>query len=398
MAPSTPPDRDSSPELGSPSLLPQYNKKTGRPIRRSAGKIKMIADYVDSAIIEDDEPSEVPSEDEDEVAKPSRKRKRTPSPPPPPLDPIIYDEEPDEASDEEDVGNFHHNVEKPPTITLQFNVPLGFHGPLVVKLDRSLLQDNTEGTTQELQPRRTKRKLNKPTPVPQSQGTAAQEQKKTGFCDLPGELRNKVYRLAFVTSETLAFPDADNLCRSGQFLSTCKMVYGEGCSILYGENKFSFERNKNTRRPFWEKIPREIGYTDVRRFLKAIGPENLAYLRDIRLVFDDATQSSTSYLTHEERRFLNDEHLFDCLRILREAKLRKLTLRFDGRRTLHKTDVRFLGYLEQVKADEIVREKEKSTGWSAHPPGKLGYRVWEDLKESMTRKKKLYAEEKGAKA
>jgi hypothetical protein len=32
---------------------------------------------------------------------------------------------------------------------------------------------------------------------------------------------------------------------------------------------------------------------------------------------------------------------------------------FGGRRQLGRTDVRFLGYLEQVKADEVSRKSEK---------------------------------------
>jgi hypothetical protein len=111
-----PPVRDSSPGPASSSKMTQYSK-TGRPIRRSAGKAKPLAGYVDSKVIEEDaeEPIDTPSEDEDgELIKPQRKRKRTPSLSPPPLSPIIRDQERDLPSDDD--------VQNTP-ITLQFNIP-----------------------------------------------------------------------------------------------------------------------------------------------------------------------------------------------------------------------------------------------------------------------------------
>ena len=127
-------------EIGDPSKVTRYSKTTGRPVRRGAGKVRQMDGYVDSKVIEDAEgPIDIPSEDEDgEVIKPQRKRKRSPSLSPPPLDRLIYDEEPDSPTDDE-AGVFQKPAETPP-ITLQFNIPLGFHGPLMVKLDRNLLQ------------------------------------------------------------------------------------------------------------------------------------------------------------------------------------------------------------------------------------------------------------------
>jgi hypothetical protein len=64
-----------------------------------------------------------------------------------------------------------------------------------------------------------------------------------------------------------------------------------------------------------------------------IGPENLFYLRDVKLVLEDAMPGATPYMpTHESRRYVNDGHLVDILRILRETKLRKLSISFFGRR------------------------------------------------------------------
>ncbi|KAF1963393.1 hypothetical protein CC80DRAFT_398005 [Byssothecium circinans] len=378
-------NRESSLELGDPSNITKYSKTTGRPIRRAAGKAKQIAGYVDSKVIEDDEdPIEVPSEDEDgEPIKPQRKRKRSPSLSPPPLDPLIRDEDPDEPSDVE-AGLYQQNTAERAPITLQFNIPLGFHGPLMVKLDRKLLDQMQQGDrAHDLQPPRSKRRLAaKPKPV-------QRQQKKAGFTDLPPELRNKIYRHLFVTGDIVQIPRATNLCRSGQFLSTCKLVHSEGCSILYGENTIMLDRSRDRRGPYWEPVPKEIGYTDARRFLKAIGPENLAYLREVRLVMEDACPSATPYLNHEERRYVNDEHLIDILRILRNAKLREFKLTFLGRRALARTDIKILRYLEQVKADEV---SSSSSGWY-HPP-KITFGLWADLKESMSRIPKLYAAKK----
>ncbi|KAF2687838.1 hypothetical protein K458DRAFT_295282 [Lentithecium fluviatile CBS 122367] len=394
--------RESSPELGSPSTITQYHAKTGRPIRRTAGQTRPKAGYVDSKVIEegDDEPIELTSEDEDnddEPIRPRRKRKRTrtPSPSPPPLEPLIRNEEPDEHTDDE-VGNFHNKkASHVPPITLQFNIPLGFHGPLMVKLDRNvLLRGTAEESAQDMQPYRNKRKAAPPAAEPRV--TAVMKAKGKGFADLPPELRNKVYRHLFVHDFKVSFPPGDSdvslgrrsLCWSAQFLSTCRLVHSEGCSVLYGENTFLFDRNKQTRGPFWEAVPKEIGYTDVRRFLKTIGPENLAYLRDVHICLEDAAPSSTPYLDHESRRYVNDEHLIDCLRILRGAKLRKVYLTFGGRRNLYRADVKILGYLEQIKADEIL---QKEPGfWFRH---KISGYVFKELQAGMTRKKKLYTSE-----
>ncbi|KAF2445893.1 hypothetical protein P171DRAFT_329178, partial [Karstenula rhodostoma CBS 690.94] len=377
-------DRDSSPELGSSNFKTQYSKQTGRPIRRSAGKVKPTAGYVDSKVIEDEyeEPIETPSEDDDgniksHQHKRKRKRKRSPSPEPPPLDDVIRNDEPDERSEDESV--FQKKSKLPP-IELQFNVPLGFHGPLVVKLDRSLLLPDM---AYDMRPRRAMKKIRaEPDPQPLDG-----QKKPLGFADLPAELRNKVYRHLFVTDETVKFPDAENMSRSSQFLSVSKLVHNEGCSILYGENKFRFDRNHKTRGPFWEPVPKEIGYKDIRQFLKMIGPENLVYLRDVTLFLSDALPSTTPELTHESRRYLHDEHLLDVLRTLRQTKLRKLNVLFTGRRSLARTDIKFVEYLMQIKADEVI--SDLGTGWYYHNR-KIESYVWKELKDKMTRKKKLY--------
>ena len=81
----------------------------------------------------------------------------------------------------------------------------------------------------------------------------------TGFNDLPAELRIRIYRLTFRgstlnTTARVGFP------RSAAFLRTCKRVYEEGRTVLYGENVFQFRRELNQRGNFWDAKWNEIGY------------------------------------------------------------------------------------------------------------------------------------------
>ncbi|CAG5185368.1 uncharacterized protein ALTATR162_LOCUS11287 [Alternaria atra] len=402
----TPYSRDTSPELGSPSKITQYNQKTGRPVRKSAGKIQKVPGYVDFEDSEfgtsaDSELSELDEEDDMEPRsrsgnkkKGASKRKRSPSPPSPLLEPVILEQELDDLTDNEDGGAFHRNAPKKPPVTLQFNVPLGFHGPLFVKLDSTVLQIDQQGKLHEMQPGKSKKHC---TVSPKPTGTIAVRPR--GFTDLPGELRNTIYRYLFSRKDKdsrLRIPlksndPKDSLVKSAQFLRSCRLVHNEACSILYGENTFSFHRHYDTRGPYWEPVPKEIGYQDVLHFLKKIGPENVQYLRDVNFVFDDARPKDTPYVTsNEQRRYLNDDYLMNCLRILRDAKLRRITMYFGGRRQLGRTDVRFLGYLEQVKADEVSRNTEKYYHGAHRYMSQV---AWNHLKEMMTRKKKLYEKE-----
>ena len=214
--------REGSPELGDPATRTQYDKKTGRPKRRTAGQKKSVHGFVDSIVIEDEdeEPIQIPSEDDDgHMTKfpRVRKRKRSPSPTPPPHDPIIYNEDVDEATDDESGGLFRHTSPKA-SVVLQFNVPLGFHGPLMVKLDDSVLQAG-HGSAHNMLPQRPKIKA-----APCSQESAVPAKPTLSFTDLPPEVRNNIYRELFVASEDLRLHNPTNFCRSGQFLRTCKLV------------------------------------------------------------------------------------------------------------------------------------------------------------------------------
>ena len=128
----------------------------------------------------------------------------------------------------------------------------------------------------------------------------------------------------------------------------------------------------------------------LRRFLQDIGPENLVYLRDIEFSFEDAQPSAAREASHEERRYFHDAHLMACLRVLRGAKLRNVVLAFQGRRQVQRTDDRFLDSLERIKADHVSPKMfEKWYGTNKIQPD-----VFSDLKDCMTRKKKLYPETK----
>ena len=268
-----------------PSAMTQYNGKTGRPIRSSAGKVRQAVGYVDSSLLEpedfvpwtSDESGEEDDVEEDcRIKKTTRKRKRSPSPPSPCLAPIIYNQQTEETTDNELGGAFHRRDSKMSPISLQFNVPLGFHGPLFVKLDNTLLRANSEGTIKEMQPMKTKKlRMISMKPV-----QAEVSGRSKGFTDLPPELRNTIYRYLFTSKiKNVKIPPVkgvSNLCKSAQFLRTCKLVHNEGCSVLYGENTFHLARHYSTRGPFWEPLPREIGYQDVLQFLKMIGPRKFA--------------------------------------------------------------------------------------------------------------------------
>ncbi|KAK3207781.1 hypothetical protein GRF29_96g392781 [Pseudopithomyces chartarum] len=387
-------DGAGSPEQASPIHKTTNSNRTSQPVRKSAGKLKAKDGYVDSKTIdnglddeyedEDEDMSETPSEGGDSRVKlrQKRKRKRSPSPTPPPLDRVVQLEGPDELSDIEDTLRRKSN---PPPVRLQFNIPLGFHGPLYVTIDRSMLGLDK---AYDMRPRRAIK-----APGHASNTQLVQEKKPLSFTDFPAELRNKFYRMLFVTEDVLCIPadrttaNKDSLKRSSQFLRTCKLIHREGCSILYGENSFYFDRNPNTRGSFWEPFPKEIGYKDLRMFLQVIGTENLLYLRDITLKFQDAMPGVTPGIEQSKRRYVQDGHLLHVLRILRQTQLRSLNVIFQGRRQLSHADIKFLEYLMQVKADHV--DSILASSWHSQ---KIENNLWPELRGVMTRDEPLYLE------
>lgn len=382
---STKRERASSVELGDPQGHKLQLNKRGRPARRGAGKKKNASGFVDSAIIEADDDEPIAGLDVDEDGEPlkpvrPRKRRRSVSPPAPVLDPIIRNEDPDELSEGEPRKSFKRNADNCPVV-LKVNVPLGYHGPLLVKLDRSVMGALKDDGLDVHPPKR------RPTiaPAPEPTNRVADTSNRLSFAGLPPEIRNRIYEEVLVAQDDLNFNRPFNFQRSAQFLRTCKLVHTEGASWLYSKNTFSFDRNRNSRRAFWEPQDREIGYKDMRQFLRMIGPQNLALIRDMKIIFEDAIPSATEYPSHEARRYVNDVHLIDCLRTLRNTKLQKLTMDFRGRRMLLRSDTLFLSYLEEIKTDEV-----KIVGPHRFHGSKINGDLAEELESLMVRKKKLY--------
>jgi hypothetical protein len=191
----------------------------------------------------------------------------------------------------------------------------------------------------------------------------------------------------FCAKEKFDFYRPSNFCRSASFLRTCRQVYLEGCSILYGENSFYFERSKFCRNNIWSNCSKEVGYKDIRRFLTMIGPMNLAHLREIHIVYEDICRGHSQYLSSEERRYVHDPHLIACLKILaRQTFLKSLVFIFGGKKDLATTDRHFLEYLCDLRADNL---EIKPYGF--YPVGyRVESRVRALLRAEIMRERPLY--------
>lgn len=347
--------------------------------------------------------SDMESEDDSEIDEPPKKkpknRARTPTPPPsplpPPLSPSVHDEiEVFARSDSPDPPTPEDTAEA--GITLTFNIPPGFQGPLVVKLDTASLSRTAKPIKRPAHVASTGHASRNSRRVCKFVGKACEHSlpmndKKRGFLDLPPELRNKVYRLLFVTKEPLDFHNPCNFSRSAALLATCRQVHNEGRGILYSENNFNLERDRGCRAPYWSNKTQEVGFKDIRRFLTSIGPSNIAMLRDVFMILEDAMPSVTPGFTNEERRYVHDDHLIECLKMLgRHAKLRKLGLCCNGRKVVDRTDYRFLDALRAITADEVSITTHPRYGVWAHHTMKMRHILKTDLVEEMTREKKLY--------
>lgn len=302
-------------------LATTYNARTGRPIRRSAGR-KSGSDGFTSTLdaVSDDDSLE--EEDPDEPRPRPKRRKRTPSPP------MSLRELTD---DEMSIDNDAHTErqEEPhsalPPISLTFNVPRGHSGPFVVNIDLNSL------VRQSLQPHaghsrtkvRTKISTMRDAPEKSSSSDG-----RVGFLSLPPELRNQIYRMVFVDENRLDFGDPKNLSHTAALLRTCRQIHSEGCGFLYSENKFYWRRHSVRRTPLWSNKGSEVGFRDIHRLLKSIGPANIALLRNIVWLFEDAIPSlNPQFTTAEERRFVQDDYLMSSLKLVaRHGRLRKLEL------------------------------------------------------------------------
>lgn len=205
----------------------------------------------------------------------------------------------------------------------------------------------------------------------------ATTKKKTGFTDLPPEVRIRIYRNIFVTETPIEFHLRCDFKRSSAFLRTCRIAHEEGRAVLYGENAFNFERSHSIRGQFYEEDWREIGFKDIRRFLETIGNVNISFMRYISFEFSDASKCYSA--TEEtERRFVNDPILWRCLELIgSNAHLDKLAVNFNGRRRLSRTDLHFLKVLTSIKSQDVAHFPRFS---NAH---KNDVKLIEDIKKLM---------------
>ena len=183
-----------------------------------------------------------------------------------------------------------------------------------------------------------------------------------GLLSLPGEIRNRIYRCV-LKDGPVNFYEGTDFQHSASLLRTCKQIHKEARAILYGENRFVFERDPTQIGVFW-KEPEEVGYTNVRRFFEMIGPGNIRLIRDIGIIFEDGRPSATPYLDNDSRRYVNDVHCNYVLDLLgKHAKLDRINIALYGRRkTAWKEDRSFLTRLSKVPAKKVVWKHPRADG------------------------------------
>ncbi|KAI9717386.1 MAG: hypothetical protein M1812_004738 [Candelaria pacifica] len=391
-----------------PSSEVRYNERTGRPIRSTRGK-RLSKDLVNIELVDidgyltDTEDYHAADEDGDESItyddapnceniaagiKHSKKGKdrardlspslHPPSPGPSPT-PIRSNTQACDVLNCSQVTPANLQEITPAAdapLQLVFNVPSGFQGPFVVKLDMASLMANVKST---ISP--TERQLLSSQGVQAGSSTqdehsvfsssllipaahCVQHTTRLGFQCLAPELRNKVYRLLFVGG-LVRLHDKRDLSRSSNFLRTCRQVYEEGRTVLYGENVFSLDRCGLQRGHYYDKAWSEIGYKDFERFLKIIGPKNISFIREMELLLTDGAPSAFPDSNYEARRFINDVHLRECLKMLaKHSQLEMMRLGFWGRRQVALWDLDFLSVVRTIKVEELFLERRFHDGES----------------------------------
>ena len=161
---------------------------------------------------------------------------------------------------------------------------------------------------------------------------------------------------------------------------------------MYGENVFHFDRDRNNRRKRWDCVSKEVGYKDFRRFLVTIGPQNISKMRDVSIEFEDCHPSDMPFKSIEERRYVHDGNLIECLKMLgRNAEVRTLYIGFSGRRSLASTDLRFLEHLCLIKADNVVVQPYPRLSHTWYY-SRINHDVQVEIVKKIKRKTKLYPE------
>ncbi|KIW98501.1 uncharacterized protein Z519_00162 [Cladophialophora bantiana CBS 173.52] len=183
----------------------------------------------------------------------------------------------------------------------------------------------------------------------------SKKSKKFGFCELPFELRLKVYRFVFRQGKATEFENRD-FSRSSHFLRTNKQVLKEGRAVLYGENSFHFTRDTAIRGKYYQKVWREVGFKDIRRFLESIGPVNISCFKYISFVLTDGADGRSRTASQiPERKFVDDPHLHEVFRLIgANATLRTLAIQFAGRAWVTHNDFHFLKALTEIKCYNFV--------------------------------------------
>ncbi|TKX20083.1 hypothetical protein C1H76_7765 [Elsinoe australis] len=388
--------------------LPAQYSATGRPIRRSK-KTENNA-FADSTYAISDVESSVSGSDSEVEPIPrstaSRKRKRTP---PPALTPDRFLEtsarstpnpQPTDTQIAPPVTTTSNN-NRPAPISLTFNIPTGFQGPLTINIDAN---DLIMSAAPQLASTSTSKTNSTATAKPAAQRKSSNEVTsksipgKVGFLDLPPEIRNEIYRAAFVKDQRrINFSSPSQFQRSAAFLRTCRQVAHEGASMLYSECEYYFRRNTSSRTPLWTTDSKEIGFSDIHRFLKMIGPANVARLRHVFFLLEDAVPClNPQFKTAEERRYVHDEHLKAAIRTIADhGRLQTLKLGFFGRRNIAESDSNFLNEIKAIKADSVeVLARRCHPDWprlySNLQWPKIFFHLALDVKTSVTRKRKFY--------
>lgn len=297
----------------------------------------------------------------------ARLRGLSPSPPPqPPAPARISWKEPTPEKEDKEVDHSRpifnlSSSQAAQSLHMSFNYPSGHEGPFQVKIDlASLLGLVNSGDSSSLRAIQSpyQQYASAPDSIQQQLTKGGQivfESPRLGFHSLPPELRNRIYRMLFVKKQPVQLHSGYNLSRSSQFLSYQRQVYQEGASILYGLNKFVFTRSSYRVGRWFDSTISETGYSHVEECLRAIGHNNLSLMRHVAFVFTDACRITTPELTLETRRFVNDPDLERCLRRLgKYAKnLKTLSVNFQGKRTVARTDKVFLDALTTIMAEKV---------------------------------------------
>ncbi|KAL9617829.1 MAG: hypothetical protein Q9160_007379 [Pyrenula sp. 1 TL-2023] len=203
--------------------------------------------------------------------------------------------------------------------------------------------------------------------------------KKTGFTSLPEDLREDIYRRAFVGEDAIDFTSRAGFPRSAALLRTCRLVHDEGRRILYGENAFHFRRCSSLRGNYSTEHWVEIGFKDIRRFLQDIGPTNISFFQYVSFDLCDASPSGTPHSSDDERRFVNDpvlHHIFELIGT--HAHLLKFAFDCNPRKSVSKVDYHFLRSIGTIRAQEVIYTMDHWASAAKVPPT-----VVERLKETM---------------